>query len=1379
MNYQIVGKRKFIISNLVNSDIEVKKPCELIVVKKSNFYEITILSGNIQIDTINIDKQVVKLEYGSMLSLEEIQIIFYQNEFEVINGKIKTKFPKIAKPNSRLPKDYPEFHKAPRIMEYLPKKDIIIEMPPGEVQKNQENLFKIILPPLVMIFVSVLMMVIKPRGIYVIATLATTLLSLIFSVQAYFKGKKEYKKACIERKVNYEAYLDDKIKEITKLKQKEHRILNVQYPNLDKLAQIVFNYQSEIYMRGMDNSDFLTFKLGNGIVPTQFKIKSNQNKQSNPTDPLEKEAKKIISEGQNNKDIPVILNLQEGAIGYIGERRQVLEQVQIMLMRLATFHSYHEVELICLFREDEYELFHFLRWFPQILKDKYYNFVFNEKSRDLVLNNLLQTLKERETLQKEQSSKDELKFSPHYVLAITDLTYIRDHPIMEYLNKEDLGISLVYTEESVQKLPPVVKTVVEIRDSQKGRLISLNGQKVNQDFTLEHLDNIFNYELIPRYLSGLKHIQTMKSTIPKAITFLEMYNVKYLEELGIEERWSTNEPYKSLAVPLGVNGPTQDDIIKLNLHEKAHGPHGLVAGTTGSGKSEIIQSYILSLAVNFHPYDVAFLLIDYKGGGMANLFKDLPHLLGTITNLDASQSMRALISINAELKRRQRLFAENNVNHINQYQKLYNDGKVDIPMPHLFLISDEFAELKAEQPEFMDELISTARIGRSLGIHLILATQKPAGVVNDQIWSNSKFKLALKVADRSDSMEMLKTPDAAEITEPGRAYLQVGNNEVYELFQSAWSGADYRPDDESGEALVINKIDKLGISQTLIEDLSGLSEQDDIKAIPTELEAVIAHVKEINDKKQIKPLPRPWLPPLPEIISSEELWINDFHENWNQKAKDLEVKLGLLDVPSQQKQVPLSVNLSNSGNLAVFASPGNGKSTFLQTLVMELARKLTPEQVNFYLLDFGTNGLLPLKKLPHVADVIQSDEEEKINKFMNRINKEIKQRKKLLSTYSVANLAMYTEATGEVLPELIFVLDNYEGFKDLPYQDEFYKFLNQVARDGSSIGIHLALTAGSQGSIRTQLLNNIKEKIVLKQNNESEIRDLVGKSQFNIDDVPGRGLIRRDETLLFQTAQATKGETALEVIQKIEAEVEEMSETWQGRRPEVIPMMPEELMMDEFMEREDVKARITNGEIPLGLDYEEVSVQSLTDESNDLVLIGDKPQFLNSFFDFVLQSILQVTSPILLDTTKQYQKYENKVKTYVSGEDIKEFVIQLEEEINYRKETGNKDSQWLIIDDMEKFSTLTKIQADKFKSLYTEAKDVGIKILMVSNYTYASNYASIIKPIKGDIQNIGLVMRISDQAMFDKPYLKQEPILNIGDVYYYHQGIYKKIKYPN
>ncbi len=202
------------------------------------------------------------------------------------------------------------------------------------------------------------------------------------------------------------------------------------------------------------------------------------------------------------------------------------------------------------------------------------------------------------------------------------------------------------------------------------------------------------------------------------------------------------------------------------------------------------------MAVHFHPHEAAFLLIDYKGGGMAQPFRKMPHLLGTITNIEGSRnfSIRALASIKSELKKRQRLFDQYRVNHINDYTKLYKQGETDIPMPHLFLISDEFAELKSEEPDFIRELVSAARIGRSLGVHLILATQKPGGIIDDQIWSNSRFKVALKVQDASDSKEILKNSDAANITVTGRGYLQVGNNEVYEQFQSAWSGAPYMED---------------------------------------------------------------------------------------------------------------------------------------------------------------------------------------------------------------------------------------------------------------------------------------------------------------------------------------------------------------------------------------------------------------------------------------------------------------------------------------------------------------------------------------------------------------------------------------------------------
>lgn len=247
---------------------------------------------------------------------------------------------------------------------------------------------------------------------------------------------------------------------------------------------------------------------------------------------------------------------------------------------------------------------------------------------------------------------------------------------------------------------------------------------------------------------------------------------------------------------------------------------------------------------------------------MVNQFKDLPHLNGAITNIDGNEIERSLLSIKAELVKRQELFAKLEVNHIDDYIKAYKDGKAEIPLPHLILIVDEFAELKSEQPEFMKELISAARIGRSLGVHLILATQKPSGVVSDQIWSNSKFKLCLKVQNKNDSNEVLKSPLAAEIREPGRAYLQVGNNEIFQLFQSAYSGATAKTDGISAQKkFALTSVALSGKRSVLYEQKPN---EDD--AGETQLKAIVNYVNEFCEKKGISRLSNICLPALPEKL---------------------------------------------------------------------------------------------------------------------------------------------------------------------------------------------------------------------------------------------------------------------------------------------------------------------------------------------------------------------------------------------------------------------------------------------------------------------------------------------------------------------------------
>lgn len=291
--------------------------------------------------------------------------------------------------------------------------------------------------------------------------------------------------------------------------------------------------------------------------------------------------------------------------------------------------------------------------------------------------------------------------------------------------KNNRAFSVLLSASELKDLPKETKTVIFAnganskmfdREDTTGKDVPFSSDIVNEAAVNSIAEDLANIEL---------DLSTQRYSLPSMITFLEMFNVGKIEHLNSLTRWKENNPTITLQTPIGVD--SYGGIFNLDLHEKFHGPHGLVAGMTGSGKSEFIITYILSLAVNFHPDEVAFILIDYKGGGLTGAFEDddrgikLPHLAGTITNLDGAAVKRSLISIQSELRRRQAIFNEarkvsnEGTMDIYKYQQLYRDKVVSEPVPHLFIISDEFAELKTQQPEFMEQLISAARIGRSLG----------------------------------------------------------------------------------------------------------------------------------------------------------------------------------------------------------------------------------------------------------------------------------------------------------------------------------------------------------------------------------------------------------------------------------------------------------------------------------------------------------------------------------------------------------------------------------------------------------------------------------------------------------------------------------------
>ncbi|MEH7180129.1 type VII secretion protein EssC [Neobacillus vireti] len=1363
--------------------------------------------GEVYHNFIRISESVV-LEPGDQLFFAGILVKIGRLDLEVLGIEwIKeTKLIRLFGTNHVFDSDYPDYHRSPRIIYREPTDKRKIAKPSNKPTKPSEQLARVIVPPLVMIAAMVVVSIFRPNGFYIIAMLAMTVTTVIFSITSYLKSLKKYRSDLKERNQSYRDYLKQKTHELYKASEEQRHALHYHYPDAEQIRQMARNVHSRIYEKTMFHHDFLTYRVGLGRIDSSFEIEFNIEEFTLEKDELLEAASLLKSHYLTLDDVPVVTSLMKGPVGYIGQRPFVLEQLQLLVMQTALFHSYHDLQFITIFPEDEKERWDWMRWLPHAsVRDiNVRGFVYHERSRDQVLHSLYQILKDRKLAVDEKTNKNEkLYFSPHYVVLITDEKLIFDHTVMEYFNEDpsELGVSLVFVEDVMQSLPEHVKTIIDIRDAETGVILLEEGELVNRRFNPDHLPDDFNKEGMSRALAPLHHLQNLRNSIPESVTFLEMYGVEKVEELRIQERWGKNETYKSLAVPLGLRG--KEDIVYLNLHEKAHGPHGLVAGTTGSGKSEIIQSYIISLAVNFHPHEVAFLLIDYKGGGMANLFKQLPHLLGTITNLDGAQSMRALASIKAELQKRQRLFGQYDVNHINQYQKLYKSGEAREPMPHLFLISDEFAELKSEQPEFMKELVSTARIGRSLGIHLILATQKPSGVVDDQIWSNSKFKLALKVQNASDSNEILKTPDAAEITLPGRAYLQVGNNEIYELFQSAWSGADYTPDKDEQDLMdtTIYGINDLGQYDILSQDLSGLSNKKDISKVPTELDAVVDYIHDYANEKRIVELPRPWLPPLEERIFLPELDDVDYKEAWYIDKKSLEVTFGFLDLPEMQEQKPLTLNLTKDGHMAVFSSPGYGKSTFLQSVAMDIARHHNPERVHIFLIDLGTNGLLPMKDLPHVADTIMVDEEIKLGKLFRRLQHELKERKRKLSKYGVATIRMYEQASGEEVPAILLIIDTFDSISDAPYREEFEKVAAQIAREGVSAGIHLVISAGRQSALRAPLLSNIKHQIALYMIDGTEPRNIVGRTELTIEEIPGRGLVKLEQPVVFQTALPVKGVDTLAVIKHIQEECREMRSAWKGEMPLRIPMVPEMIEFTALMNQSKAKAILSKGGIPFAVDFEYVEPLELGffEDQNTLIL-SDRVDLVEQTF-LTLVSSTSINEHIdvgLLDNaSSRFSGFKENVNIYADTDlEMDGFVERLQQlfetrEDAFRQIQSASDGRVTMKEYLKEIRPMVVLITDvsfvmetmslTTQSLLARLMETGsrVGIYFVIGAVHGAierKYDEIATFVKKQKSGI-LISRITDQSILEvlhRPYKEQN--LLPYEAYYIKHGKAEKIK---
>ena len=1214
--YSYNNNLNLVIGNASTSNIQYPCPFLNNVEVKIHFVNDKLMlesnASGVYINDLAITSNSVELVIGDCINIYGLRMIFLNNLLLLGNpGRKLVVLPTTNISSYLVPQDtgtgnveikdidlYDKsdyFSKSPRIRRSISTKVVKLSPPPKENNNSELPMILTIGPMLTMgitsgvMVIDVLSRIASKQTTWrdswssLVASSAMLVSMLVWPLVTNAYNKRMKKKKRAELVLKYGEYLTQKKEELVSEMKLQKDILIENLITVDECLNIIKSKNMNFWNKRLDQNDLLIARVGVGNELFNVSIEYPEEGFTIDEDELRKQADKLVSEFRYIENVPIGYSFRDNKLTAVMGTDKVkrISFVNNIILQFITFYSYEDLKIVIFTNEDNYKYWEYIKYLNHNLSnDKTFRFFSTTVDTSNKLADYLSNEISARSNNKNDESGNKKIYRPYYLVIVDDYERVKDYEFINILTENDknYGFSMIIIEERLSKLPSKCNNYITIQagSGKSGILKNTFDNQVQLSFMDEVNYNI-NYMDVTRIISNIPiEFEEKSSYLPDSISFMEMERVGKVEQLNILNRWNTNDSTVSLKAEIGVND--KRELMYLDLHEKYHGPHGLIAGTTGSGKSEFIITYILSMCINYSPDDVAFILIDYKGGGLALAFENkvtgirLPHLAGTITNLDKAEMDRTLVSIDSEVKRRQRMFNEardklgESTIDIYKYQRHYKEGRLDEAIPHLFIICDEFAELKSQQPDFMDNLISVARIGRSLGVHLILATQKPSGVVNDQIWSNTRFRVCLKVQDESDSNEMLKRTEAAHITQAGRFYLQVGYDEIFALGQSGYSGAKYYPSDK-----IVKQVDK---SVNFIDDCGSViksvgDEEIKLEAHGEQLASIMKSIIEVANSVN-KRARRLWLDNIPEVIL-----VDDLYKKYNLPISpyNLEVAIGEYDAPERQEQGLVRYNYLSNGNTIIYSQNSNESEMILNTIIYSTVSRHLATEVNFYIIDYGSESLRKYVSLPHVGGVVFNGEDDKYNNLIKMIKIELINRKKLFVNYG-GDYANYVRNSNNKIPVMVVMINNFDSFYEV-YQD-VYDYFPELVRDSVRYGIVFIFSCSATNSIPSKISQNFNNSYAFKIKDQSDYMFIFNsKSKIVPRDIDGRGLIDNNGVHEFQTASITSTEEELNdyIIKFIN--YQKQINKFRAKR---IPALP------NFVRKKDIEYEITDlKRVPVGI----------------------------------------------------------------------------------------------------------------------------------------------------------------------------------------------------
>jgi S-DNA-T family DNA segregation ATPase FtsK/SpoIIIE len=931
------------------------------------------------------------------------------------------------------------------------------------------------------------------------------------------QGRREQKEQLKHFRASMAAFRED----ITELQHVERAVRLQEAPSVSDTVDSIYKLGPLLWTHRPEHKGFLGLRFGLGTAPSRIVFEEPANNETEVE--YMREIQDCLKQFRDIEGVPVVSQLRTaGSFGVAGARGLVDDVARGMVLQLVGLHSPAEAVVTAITSAQSRERWNWLQWLPHagsghspLTGD---HLAAGSASGSSLLARLEDLLDAREAAAKRSGpdlrpdldpAKDEV---PGPVLPAVLVIVEDDAPVdrgrLTRLAERgpDSGVHVMWVATDIQALPAACRDFMVVDGDHGTTTGQVRLGRHSYPVSCESLDAELAGQLA-RMLAPVVDVGkpvSDDSNLPRAVSYATLIGKDFMDNpQAVADRWKENNSVHATAVANRKDNGTLRALVgskgiePLYLDLKNEGPHALVGGTTGAGKSEFLQSWVMGMAAAYSPDRVSFLFVDYKGGAAFADCLHLPHTVGLVTDLSQHLVRRALTSLRAELHYREHLLNRKKAKDLLALQR---EADPDAP-PYLVIIVDEFAALATEVPEFVDGVVDVAARGRSLGLHLILATQRPAGVIKDSLRANTNLRVALRMADEEDATDILGVPDAAyfDPSIPGRGAAKTGPGRI-QGFQTGYAGGWTTDKPQRPQIDIVEMAFGSGPSweapateKPVKEDPAGLND----------IARMTSNIVKAAESLAIRPPRKPWLDELATTY--------DFSKLPNPRT-DERLLLGVADDPTRQDQPTVFYEPDRDGNMAIYGTGGSGKSAALRGIA--IAAAVTPRggPVHVYGIDCGSSGLSMLEGLPHVGEIISGDDVERVGRLLRLLRDIADERSARFAEVRASTIGEYRKLAGRPGEKRIFVLvDGMSAFRET-YEysrlSALWDIFLQLATDGRPLGIHLVVTGDRPNSVPASLLASIQRRLVLRLSSEDDYLTLdVPKDVLSSTSPPGRGLL--------------------------------------------------------------------------------------------------------------------------------------------------------------------------------------------------------------------------------------------------------------------------------